>query len=168
MWVFTTPAIAQHVFGVEPGYTSSELFNDAGNWVGVIFGVYNAVSAFFAFFLPRIADKVGRKKTHAISLVLGGLGLISFIFITTKYMLLLSMLWVVLAWASILALPYAICACFLSANSIQYFSHLFLHHFRTKVLDNAENYLLSLNALNILLYMFNCRCFCARRPVETR
>ena len=110
MWVFTTPAIAQHVFGVAPDDTSSTLFNEAGNWVGVIFGVYNAVSAIFAFFLPKIADKVGRKKTHAISLVLGGLGLISFFFITNKYMLLLSMVGVGIAWASILAMPYAILA----------------------------------------------------------
>lgn len=110
MWVFTTPAIAQHVFGVEAGDTSSDLFNEAGNWVGVIFGVYNAISAVFAFFLPKIAGKVGRKKTHAISLVLGGLGLISFFFITNKYMLLLSMVGVGIAWASILAMPYAILA----------------------------------------------------------
>lgn len=110
MWVFTTPAIAQHVFGVEAGDTSSDLFNEAGNWVGVIFGVYNAISAVFAFFLPKIAGKVGRKKTHAISLVLGGLGLISFFFITNKYMLLLSMVGIGIAWASILAMPYAILA----------------------------------------------------------
>lgn len=125
MWVFTTPAIAQHVFGVEPGDTSSELFNDAGNWVGVIFGVYNAVSAFFAFFLPRIADKVGRKKTHAISLVLGGLGLISFIFITNKYMLLLSMVGVGIAWASILAMPYAILAGSIPAKKMGVYMGIF-------------------------------------------
>lgn len=110
MWVFTTPAIAQHVFGLAADDTSSPLFQEAGNWVGIIFGVYNAVSAVFAFFLPRIANKVGRKKTHAVSLIAGGLGLISFLFITNKYWLILSMLGVGIAWASILAMPYAILA----------------------------------------------------------
>ena len=125
MWVFTTPAIAQHVFGVAPDDTSSALFNEAGNWVGVIFGVYNAVSAFFAFFLPKIADKVGRKKTHAISLVLGGLGLISFFFITNKYMLLLSMVGVGIAWASILAMPYAILAGSIPAKKMGVYMGIF-------------------------------------------
>lgn len=110
MWVFSTPAIAQSVFGLAADDTSSELFNEAGNWVGVIFGVYNAVSAIFAFFLPKIARKVGRKKTHAFSLVAGGIGLISFMFITNKYWLLLSMVGVGISWASILAMPYAILA----------------------------------------------------------
>jgi len=110
MWVFTTPAIAEHVFGVAKGDTSSPLFQEAGNWVGVIFGVYNAVSAVFAFFLPKIAASMGRKKTHAISLILGGLGLISIYFIQDKYWLLLSMVGIGIAWASILAMPYAILA----------------------------------------------------------
>lgn len=110
MWVFTTPAIAEHVFGVAKGDTSSPLFQEAGNWVGVIFGVYNAVSAVFAFFLPKIAASLGRTKTHAISLILGGLGLISIYFIQDKYWLLLSMVGIGIAWASILAMPYAILA----------------------------------------------------------
>ena len=110
MWVFTTPAIAEHVFGVAKGDTSSPLFQEAGNWVGVIFGVYNAVSAVFAFFLPKIATSMGRKKTHAVSLILGGLGLISIYFIQDKYWLLLSMVGIGIAWASILAMPYAILA----------------------------------------------------------
>ena len=105
-----TPAIAEHVFGVAKGDTSSPLFQEAGNWVGVIFGVYNGVSAVFAFFLPKIAAAVGRKKTHAISLILGGLGLVSIYFIQDKYWLLLSMIGIGIAWASILAMPYAILA----------------------------------------------------------
>ena len=125
MWVFTTPAIAQHVFGLAPDDTSSDLFNEAGNWVGVVFGVYNAVSAVFAFFLPKIASKVGRKKTHAISLVLGGLGLISFFFIQDKYWLLLSMVGIGIAWASILAMPYAILAGSIPAKKMGVYMGIF-------------------------------------------
>ena len=125
MWVFTTPAIAEHVFGVVKGDTSSPLFQEAGNWVGVIFGVYNAVSAVFAFFLPKIAASMGRKKTHAISLILGGLGLISIYFIQDKYWLLLSMVGIGIAWASILAMPYAILAGSIPAKKMGVYMGIF-------------------------------------------
>ena len=125
MWVFTTPAIAEHVFGVAKGDTNSPLFQEAGNWVGVIFGVYNAVSAVFAFFLPKIAAVVGRKKTHAISLILGGLGLISIYFIQDKYWLLFSMIGIGIAWASILAMPYAILAGSIPAKKMGVYMGIF-------------------------------------------
>ena len=125
MWVFTTPAIAEHVFGVAKGDTSSPLFQEAGNWVGVIFGVYNAVSAVFAFFLPKITASMGRKKTHAISLILGGLGLISIYFIQDKYWLLLSMVGIGIAWASILAMPYAILAGSIPAKKMGVYMGIF-------------------------------------------
>lgn len=125
MWVFTTPAIAEHVFGVAKGDTSSPLFQEAGNWVGVIFGVYNAVSAVFAFFLPKIAASMGRIKTHAISLILGGLGLISIYFIQDKYWLLLSMVGIGIAWASILAMPYAILAGSIPAKKMGVYMGIF-------------------------------------------
>ena len=110
MWVFTTPAIAQHIYGASIDDSSSTLFNDAGNWVGIIFGVYNLVSAIFAFFLPQIAKKYGRKKTHAICLIAGGIGLISIYFASTPNMLIGSMVGIGIAWASILSMPYAILA----------------------------------------------------------
>jgi len=113
MWVFTTPALAQHVWGLPVGDTSSAEFNEAGNYVGVIFGVYNLVAAAFALMLPVIAYRVGRKTTHAICLTIGGLGLMSFIFINSpelKWVLNISMVGVGIAWASILAMPYAILA----------------------------------------------------------
>ena len=110
MWVFTTPAIAQHIYGLAPDDIKNPDFQSAGDWVGIIFGVYNFVSAIFAFALPVISKKVGRKKTHAISLVLGGIGLISMYFMPTKEALIFSMVLVGIAWASILAMPYAILA----------------------------------------------------------
>lgn len=110
MWVFSTPAIATHIYHVAPGDTSSTTYQDAGNWVGIIFGVYNGVSALYAFLLPAIALKVGRKRTHALSLIAGGIGLISIYFIQDPSLLILSMVGVGMAWASILAMPYAILA----------------------------------------------------------
>jgi maltose/moltooligosaccharide transporter len=110
MWVFTTPAIAQHIYGLSVGDTKSPEFQSAGDWVGIIFGVYNAVSAVVAFALPYIAKQIGRRKTHALSLVLGGIGLISLYFMPNKESLIFSMVLVGFAWASILAMPYAILA----------------------------------------------------------
>lgn len=110
MWVFTTPAVASHVYGLPIDDTTSETYQDAGNWVGIIFGVYNGISAIYALLLPAIAFRIGRKATHAFSLVAGGIGLISIYFIHDPKLLILSMVGVGIAWASILAMPYAILA----------------------------------------------------------
>lgn len=110
MWVFTTPAIAHHIYGLDLHDTHSAQYQNAGDWVGILFGVYNAVSAVFAFFLPAIAYKLGRKRTHAFSLIVGGLGLLSIYFMPNENWLILSMVGIGVAWASILAMPYAILA----------------------------------------------------------
>jgi maltose/moltooligosaccharide transporter len=110
MWVFTTPAIAHHVFGLSVEDTSSDKFREAQNWTGIIFGVYNGVSAIYALLLPRIAKLMGRKRTHAFSLIAGGVGLLSMYFADDKWDVVYSMIGVGLAWASILAMPYAILA----------------------------------------------------------
>ncbi len=110
MWVFSVPAIAHHVYGLPLNDAHSREYQNAGDWVGILFGVYNAVSAIYAFFLPAIAKKLGRKRTHAISLIIGGLGLISIYFAPNEYWLILSMVAIGIAWASILAMPYAILA----------------------------------------------------------
>lgn len=110
MWVFSTPAIAQHIYGLPIDDTKSAEFQSAGDWVGIIFGVYNLVSAIVAFALPYIAKQIGRRKTHALSLILGGIGLISIYFMPNKEGLIFSMVLVGFAWASILAMPYAILA----------------------------------------------------------
>lgn len=125
MWVFTTPAIAHHVYGTPLSDSSSATYQEAGDWVGIIFGVYNAVSAIYAFFLPAIAKKLGRKKTHTVSLIAGGLGLISIYFISNPNYLILSMIGVGIAWASILAMPYAILAGSIPARKMGVYMGIF-------------------------------------------
>lgn len=110
MWVFTTPALAHHIYGLPMDDTKSQAYSNAGDWVGVLFGIYNLVSALFAFCLPFIAKKVGRKLTHTISLLIGGVSLISIYFMPDQYWVILPMVGVGIAWASILAMPYAILA----------------------------------------------------------
>ena len=110
MWVFTTPAVAQHVYGLAVNDTKSALYQDAGNWVGIIFGVYNGVAMIYALLLPAIAHRIGRKMTHSLSLISGAIGLISIYFITNPTNLIYSMIGVGMAWGSILSMPYAILA----------------------------------------------------------
>ncbi|RAW01218.1 MFS transporter [Pseudochryseolinea flava] len=112
MWVFTNSAVAGHIYKIAPEnmVDSNPTYGDASDWVGVIFGVYNGVSALCALFLPAIAFRLGRKLTHAISLTIGGVSLISIYFITNPTLLVIPMIGVGVAWASILAMPYAILA----------------------------------------------------------
>ncbi len=110
MWVFATPAIAHHIYGLPLSDHSSATYNKAGDWVGILFGIYNAVSAGVAFLLPWIARHIGRKRTHAVSLLIGGLGLLSIYIMPDENWLILSMVMVGISWASILSMPYAILA----------------------------------------------------------
>ncbi|WP_458628699.1 MFS transporter [Winogradskyella sp. PC D3.3] len=125
MWVFATPAIAQHIYGLPYTDSSSSTYQDAGDWVGILFGVYNLVSAFYAFVLPYIAKKIGRKRTHAISLVIGGLGLLSIYIMPDKNWLIVSMIGIGIAWASILAMPYAILAGSISPKKMGVYMGIF-------------------------------------------
>jgi maltose/moltooligosaccharide transporter len=125
MWVYTTPAIAHHVFKLPIEDTNSDTFREAQTWTGIIFGVYNAVSAIYALLLPRIAKFFGKKKTHAFSLIAGGLGLLSMYFAENKYELLLAMVGVGFAWASILSMPYAILAGKISSGKMGVYMGIF-------------------------------------------
>ncbi|GAA4302624.1 MFS transporter [Compostibacter hankyongensis] len=110
LWVFATPAIAVRVYGTLPGDTASESYADAANWVGILFGIYNGVSALYALCLPAIARAAGRSAAHALSLTAGGIALISIYFIRDPLLLILPMAGVGLAWGSILSMPYAMLA----------------------------------------------------------
>lgn len=107
MWVFTTSALATHHFGLSPDDTHSVEFNKAGDLTGSLFGKYNFYAIFFAFALTPIAKFIGKKQTHALALACGGLGLISMYFIKDINSLWISMVGLGFAWASILAMPYA-------------------------------------------------------------
>lgn len=125
MWVFTTPAIAQHVYGLPASDTSSVTYNDAANWVGILFGIYNGVAAIFAMALPWIAGKISRKGTHAIALAIGAIALISIYFIKDPKILIVPMVGVGIAWASILSMPYAILAGSIPAAKMGVYMGLF-------------------------------------------
>jgi maltose/moltooligosaccharide transporter len=125
MWVYTTDSIATHIFGLSIDDKSSPAYREAGNWTGVIFGVYNGVSTVYALLLPSIAKSIGRKKTHALSLFIGGAGLLSFYFAPNKEFLIFSMACVGIAWASILAMPYVILASSIPAGKMGIYMGIF-------------------------------------------
>ncbi len=125
MWVFATPAIAQHIYGLPYTDSSSTTYQNAGDWVGILFGIYNLVSALYAFALPFIAKKIGRKRTHSLSLIIGGLGLLSIYIMPNENWLIVSMIGVGIAWASILAMPYAILAGSISAKKMGVYMGIF-------------------------------------------
>ena len=123
MWIYTTAGVAQNVYHTTD--TTSKSFQDAGDWVGVMFMVYNGVSALSAFLLPMLAAKISRRFTHLICLVLGGAGLISLFFIKDHQTLLVSMAFVGVAWASTLTMPYAILAGALPASKMGFYMGVF-------------------------------------------
>ena len=125
MWVFTTDAVATHVYGLTGDYSKSIAYNEAGNKVSSAFGVYNFVAMLYALMLPIVAKYIGRKGTHAFSLIAGGVGLISIYFIKDPEMLKYSMVGVGLAWASVLAMPYVILSGSIPAGKLGIYMGIF-------------------------------------------
>ncbi len=125
MWVYTTRAIANQVWGPDALDAKSIGFNEAGDWTGVLFAFYSAVAAIYSLLIPSIAKSIGRKKTYSFSLLMGGLGLISMFLIEDKNLLLLSMIGVGFAWAAILAMPYAMLSGSLPADKMGVYMGLF-------------------------------------------
>ncbi len=107
MWIYTTPAVTQHLYGST--VTTSDAYNEGANLVSGMFGWYNLFAAAFGLvLLPFMARLTNRKITHSIALVVGGLGLASILILDNPQHLIFSMIGIGLAWASILAMPYAI------------------------------------------------------------
>lgn len=123
MWIYSTPALAQHLAGTTD--TTSDAYNKMGNWVGVLFAFYNGFAALFAFLLPVLAKKTSRPITHMIALIAGGLGLISFYVFKNEDLLIISMAGVGFAWCSILAMPYSMLTRALPANKMGVYMGIF-------------------------------------------
>jgi len=123
MWVYTTPAIASHFYGTTD--PDSLKYQEAGNWVGILFGVYNGISAIIALSLPILAKHIGRKRTHSLALLIGGVSFLSFILFKNDTWLIIPMIGVGIAWGSILAMPYSILANSIPPKQMGVFMGLF-------------------------------------------
>lgn len=157
MWVYTTPAITQYIWGIEAKWFDSDYLHSletippeiaaakgaAGDWVGIIFAAYSLFAALFSIVLTRIANRLGRKLTYSLSLLAGGLGYMSFILFQNADIvhvdllitqvdipqgaldLLIPMIGIGIAWAAILAMPYAILAGSLPADKTGVYMGIF-------------------------------------------
>ncbi|WP_405632284.1 MFS transporter [Pseudoalteromonas sp. Ld20] len=105
MWIYTTSAVTSFHYGSSD--TSSAAYNNGADWVGILFAAYNGFAALAALCIPVIVKRIGLKLAHAINLILGALGLVSFIVIKDPTLLIWPMIGIGFAWASILSLPYA-------------------------------------------------------------
>jgi maltose/moltooligosaccharide transporter len=106
MWIYTTAVVTAVHFGSTD--TTSAAYNEGANWVGVLFAAYNGFAALAAIVIPQMVKRWGLRISHLVNTTLGGIGLLSFVVIRDPHWLLLSMVGVGFAWASILSLPYAL------------------------------------------------------------
>ena len=123
MWFYYSVAVAYNVFGATSD--TDPRFGDGRDFAGLTLAFYNVVTFAFAFILPAIADKLGRKLTHSICLLIGAMGLISVAFVTDKYWLYGCMTGVGIAWASILSMPYAMLSPVLPRHKIGIYMGIF-------------------------------------------
>jgi maltose/moltooligosaccharide transporter len=107
MWLYFGVAVARNVFGGTPGTAAYE---QGIAWAGNCFAMYSFVCFLVSFALPALAERLGRKLTHGLCLLVGAIGLLSVAVISNKFLLLLSMMGVGVAWASVLSMPYSILA----------------------------------------------------------
>ncbi len=123
MWLYFGVAVARNVFGAPD--EKSPLYAQGVEWGGICFAAYSAVCFGISWFLPAIAGRLGRKLTHTLCLLCGSAGMLSVGFIHNQYLLLLSMVGVGIAWASILSMPYAILAGSLPPRKIGIYMGIF-------------------------------------------
>ena len=154
MWIYTTAAVTSYHFGsTDP---QSVAYNEGADWVGVLFAAYNGFSVLAALIIPWLARTIGLKFTHQINLLIGAAGLASFIFIKDPDWLILSMVGVGFAWASILSVPYAILSDALPANKMGIYMGVFNFFIvipqliAASVLGLALNYLFQGEAVYVL------------------
>jgi len=123
MFIYSTSAITSfHFHSSDP---TSVTYNEGANWVGVLMAVYNGIAALVAFLLPLIAKRIGRVATHVVCLLIGGVGLMSMYLIKDPTFLLIPMVAIGIAWASLLTMPYAILSCAVSHKKMGVYMGMF-------------------------------------------
>ncbi|GHE78154.1 MFS transporter [Thalassotalea profundi] len=163
MWTYTTAAITAHHYASSD--VTSKAYNEGADWVGVLFSTYNLTSIIAAICIPLIVKQFNLRIAHMINLFLGGAGFISFIFIKDPTFLVIAMIGVGFAWASILSIPYAILANALPADKMGLYMGIFnffivlpqilaasiLGFLITKVFDNQPIYALVVGGVSMLI-----------------
>lgn len=130
MWTYTNGAIAETVFDAPFKSvgdtlvldTASKQYQAAGDWVGVLFAVQAIGSVLWAVVLPLFRN---RKMAYSLSLLLGGIGFVSTLYMTTPYELFISYFLIGFAWAAMLAMPFTILTNSLSGKNMGAYLGLF-------------------------------------------
>lgn len=163
MWIYTNSAVTSHHYASRD--TSSIAYNEGADWVSILMATYNGVSIFAAIVIPFVVRKLNLQYAHLINLSLGGIGFISFWFIRDPAWLVLAMVGVGFAWASILSVPYAILANVLPSNKMGVYMGIFnffivipqilaasiLGFLITKVFDNQPIFALVIGGCSMLI-----------------
>lgn len=123
MWFYYTTAVAINVFGGKDA--SDPVYAKGADFGSLTLAYYSIITFLFAFILPSIADKLGRKLTHTICLLCGAAGLISVAFVHDKNMLFVCMTGIGIAWTSILSMPYAMLSGVLPKNKVGIYMGIF-------------------------------------------
>lgn len=124
LWTYVTPVVTQYSFGTTD--THSKLYNDGADYVGLLFGIYNATTALAALFLlPRLARSIGHAHTHMLCLGIGAVSFASFLFVREPYLLWFTFAGLGIVWASILSMPYVMLTDTLPANKFGIYMGIF-------------------------------------------
>ena len=105
VFLYFPPAVAHNIFGAVK--ENSTLYTEGIEWAGICIAVYNGVCFAFSWVLPKLAARMGKKMTHSLCLICGGIGLISLLWVEEPYVALLPMVGFGIAWSSTLAIPYS-------------------------------------------------------------
>lgn len=122
MWLYFPVAVARNVFGAAE---STPRYLEGIEWAGLCLAASSAMTFVYSLFLSRIAARIGRRATHSASLCAGAVGLMSVGFIQEPVWLLASMVGVGIAWASVLAMPYAMLADTLPSKKLGVYMGIF-------------------------------------------
>jgi maltose/moltooligosaccharide transporter len=117
-WIYGTDLIASHTFGLSPGDTSSNQYRLAQLWSNILFGVAALTSVLYSFFITTLSIKLGKKNTHAISLIIASLGLLSAYFMPSPKWLIPMACGLGMSYASINILPYSILGYYIKPGKI--------------------------------------------------
>ena len=123
MWIYGTSAVTSYHYATTD--VTSAAYNNGADWVGVLFAAYNGFAALAAIAIPFVANRLGCRLSHLINMIIGGAGLISFYFISDPELLIIPMIGVGIAWASILSLPYALLSSNLPSHKMGIYMGIF-------------------------------------------
>lgn len=125
MWTYSPGAIASQCFAWDGASTAVAEYQNAADWVGIVFMVQAIGSLLWAMVIAPLEKRFGNKGAYAISLAVGAIGFVSTMFVTDQYVLFASYALIGAAWAAMLALPFTIFTNSLKGENMGYYLGLF-------------------------------------------